>query len=192
MNPIPTSTSASSTGQRHNAIRHGLLADGITPLDDAGEFMNLLGDLEDKYQPDGPVESFLLQRMALCMTRLNRAALLEADYIASRIDTRNQADPTGNRPRMATYQVENLNKTYHRYETAIQNKLFQTLKQFNDLRRTEFEGFGNVEGSAQSRPRRCRRRPVRTGQDASQEALRNTPHQNVESQPDPTKTPLHY
>jgi hypothetical protein len=182
-----------SNGQRHNPLKHGLLADGITPLDDAEHYMDLLGELTERYQPEGPLEAFLLDRMALCMTRLNRAAFLEAEYIASRLAARGATpDPTGTQPQMTTYQVENLNKTYHRYETAIQNKLFQTLKQFNQLRQGDAEGFTPAEGAAPSRPRRCRRRPGYMTQKRPTEAPETPPGQVTANQPDPTITPLHY
>jgi hypothetical protein len=42
---------ANGQGQRHNAVKHGLLAEGITELDDPQEYTNTLADLEDDSNP---------------------------------------------------------------------------------------------------------------------------------------------
>jgi hypothetical protein len=133
--------------------------------------------------------------MALCTVRLRRAAVMEAEYIDSKLACRTQADPATTRPRLSTYQVENLNKTYHRYEAAIENRLFRTLKHFQDLRKTESQGFENVEGAAPSRPRRCRRRRISNLESEISNrpvGASTPPSQTPEIQPDPTMAPLHY
>jgi hypothetical protein len=192
----PTSTSPTPSGQRHNAVKHGLMAEGITVLDDSTEYTAIRDDLEDEYQPTGAMESFLLNRMALCMTRLNRAAVLEAQYVNSRVASQNPVDPAGTRPDLTTYQVENLNRTYHRYETAIQNKLFQTLKQFRDLRTTPLRALDDRESDparTTPRTRRCRRRPLPADHRHVSETAPSYPPQEI-PQPlaDPTIEPLHY
>jgi len=73
--PGPKDTCAT----RFNAVQHGLLAKGMTELDDRkayGEILRCLnqGDMEE-------LNKFLRERMALLIVRLRRAAHLEAECI---------------------------------------------------------------------------------------------------------------
>ena len=75
----PTNT----TLTRFNATKHGLLAEGITELDDAEGYRATLQDLIQETSPVGTIETFLVGSVALEMTRARRAARLEAEYITS-------------------------------------------------------------------------------------------------------------
>jgi len=68
---------------RHNATKHGLLAEGVTELDDAEGYHSTLARLMEETSPVGTIEVFLVKSAALEMVRCNRAARLEAEYITS-------------------------------------------------------------------------------------------------------------
>jgi hypothetical protein len=68
---------------RCNALKHGLLASDITlPGEDQQEVQLLFDTLYDDYQPQGPVEEFLLRQVASTQHRLERAARIEAGLLA--------------------------------------------------------------------------------------------------------------
>ena len=70
-----------TTSTRFNATKHGLLAAGVTELDDAEGYRATLSDLVREKDPVGPLETFLVRSAALDIVRLLRARRLEADYI---------------------------------------------------------------------------------------------------------------
>ena len=70
---------------RFNAVKHGLLAKGMTELDDSDAYESLVQRLTLDYDPVGDLEIFWVRRIAFCMTRLDRAARLEANYINAEI-----------------------------------------------------------------------------------------------------------
>ena len=74
-----------TTLTRFNAVKHGLLAKGITELDDSEAYESLVQRLTLDYDPVGDLEIFWVRRIAFCMTRLDRAARLEANYINAEI-----------------------------------------------------------------------------------------------------------
>ena len=70
-----------TTSTKFNAIKHGLLAIGITELDDADGYRDKLRELQHELLPVGLVEEFLVNSIALEMVRLERARRLEAEFI---------------------------------------------------------------------------------------------------------------
>jgi hypothetical protein len=83
------------------------------------------------------MDAFLVQRMALCMVRLRRTPLLEAELVTSILHPAIYSegleplgqltiDP-GQPPRIDSEGVEILDR-YQRYETAIENKLYRAMK----------------------------------------------------------------
>jgi hypothetical protein len=68
---MPTSH---STEVRFNAVKHGLAAEGICEVDDPGSYKALCRRLKRQYEPYGLVEQFLVERIALNITRVRRAA----------------------------------------------------------------------------------------------------------------------
>ena len=79
-----------TTLTRFNAVKHGLLAKGITELDDSGAHESLVQRLTLNYDPVGDLEIFWVRRIAFCMTRLDRAARFEANYINAEIHSPSQ------------------------------------------------------------------------------------------------------
>jgi hypothetical protein len=74
---------SNTTLTRHNATKHGLLAEGVTEIDDADGYQSTLRDLIKEINPVGTVEMFLVRSTALEIVRSRRAARLEAEYITS-------------------------------------------------------------------------------------------------------------
>jgi len=66
---------------KFNATKHGLWAAGVSRLDNAEGHGTLLQHLMKEKKPVGAVEIFLVERLALYMTRIPRASRMEASYI---------------------------------------------------------------------------------------------------------------
>jgi hypothetical protein len=129
---------------RLNAVKHGLLAKGITQLDDSDAYEALLQRLMQSYRPVGDVESFLVQRIAFGIIRLQRAARLEAEYITEELQpgTKQSLEEVlqlvvvepGHAAAVSALGAINLVSGFQRYETAIENKLYRAI---NHLERTQ-------------------------------------------------------
>jgi len=142
----PTNT----TSTRFNATKHGLLAAGITELDDAEGYQTILRDLIREKDPVGATETYLVKAAALDMVRWMRARRLEADYITSELNPPLHApDPMGDLDLVFQGQVldpgipaaissdsgQQLVNIFQRYETNIANRLFKTLHELERLQR---------------------------------------------------------
>ena len=142
----PTNT----TSTRFNATKHGLLAMGITELDDAGGYRALLNDLKEEKDPVGVVEMLLVESAALDMVRLRRARRLEAEYITSELNPPIHGpnllgddielfqgamlDP-GLPAAIGFESAQRLVSVYQRYESSIALRLFRTLHELERLQR---------------------------------------------------------
>ncbi len=133
-----------TSSTRFNATTHGLLAEGITELDDAEGHRDTLRRLQEAYFDE--IEAFLEQRIALHMVRLRRTPRLEAELITSilhppvyteglkfPLGEPSLIDP-GQPARIGSEGVEILDR-YQRYETAIENKLYRAMNQLERIRR---------------------------------------------------------
>ena len=76
----------------HSSLKHGLLAQEIVV--DAGEdaesqeqFDALLTDLKDQFEPQGPLEEMLVEKIAVAYWRLRRAHRYEVGLIRKKLDT---------------------------------------------------------------------------------------------------------
>jgi len=78
---------------RFNARRHGLLA-GLTELDDEARYRAICSGLESQLKPISELEIALIQRIAFCLMRLDRAALIEAEIITARLHPPSQKPST--------------------------------------------------------------------------------------------------
>jgi hypothetical protein len=69
-----------------NRLLHGLRASTpVLPGEDPGEFMELTGRITAEVQPQGVVEEFMAERVAIGMWRLRRAERAELGVLASRL-----------------------------------------------------------------------------------------------------------
>jgi hypothetical protein len=79
-------TEAGKNHSRRNAVRHGVLASALLiregdGAEDAGEFAKLLRELRDDLQPVGAVEEMLVEKIAVCWWRQQRALRCEAELV---------------------------------------------------------------------------------------------------------------
>ena len=143
---------------RLNAVKHGLLAEGVTELDGPETFADFCAKLEVELKPVGEIETFLVRRIVLGIVRLKRAALLEAEFLTAQLHppvTERQGgmdedlgadldavlngtvvvtDP-GLPARLSADAVDALASTFARYETMAENRVFRALNQLERMQR---------------------------------------------------------
>jgi hypothetical protein len=137
-----------TTSTRFNAVKHGLLAKGLTELDDSDEYESLIRHLTEAYEPIGELEKFFVQRIAFHVIRLQRTQRLEAEYITGEIHPPVKGTSLENillEPRIidegwpaavGAVSAINLVSGFQRYETALENKLYRAINQLERLQRT--------------------------------------------------------
>jgi hypothetical protein len=142
----PTNT----TSTRFNATKHGLLAVGITELDDAEGYRTILNDLRHEKAPIGVVESVLVESAALDIVRSRRARRLEAEYITGELNPANYGpallgypvdwahgemlDP-GLPAAISFESAQRLVSVFQRYESSFVFRLYRTLNELERLQR---------------------------------------------------------
>src|SRR5206468_6595638 len=129
---------------RYNALKHGLLAAGLTEWDDAEKYEENIHALTAIYSSSDPVDAFLIEQMALEMLRSRRTARLEAENItalSSRPDT--SSDPTSDRCTpmidplvMKEYAGPALDRL-QRYASANLNRMLRCRRALEPIRRDE-------------------------------------------------------
>src|ERR1700722_14717162 len=66
-----------------NALRHGLTGQIVVmPTEDLAAYQLHLESFTDEYHPQGATEANLVQALADCSWRLNRAAAMEANFLS--------------------------------------------------------------------------------------------------------------
>jgi hypothetical protein len=65
---------------RFNAVKHGLLAQGVTELDNAEGYRELLRNLTKERKPVGVVGIYLVESIAHGIVKSRRVRRLEAEY----------------------------------------------------------------------------------------------------------------
>jgi len=139
-----------TTSARFNAIKHSLLAVGITELDEADGYQTTLSELISEKAPVGMVETFLVKSIALDMVRWSRARRLEADYITAALnpplyektflgafdsDLRGAVIDPGLPAALGAGHAQTLVSTYQRYETLFANRLFKTIHELERMQK---------------------------------------------------------
>ena len=144
-----------TTSTRFNAVKHGLLAEGITELDNPETFPAFCARLEAELKPAGEIESFLARQIALDLVRLKRVALLEAEFTTAQLnlpitETEKSMDQVieemnsekvvvidpGIPSRLSAEGMDALVSKFGRYETQIENRLFRHLHELERLQRS--------------------------------------------------------
>lgn len=137
---------------RYNAVKHGLLSQGLTELDEL-DYHSLLSSVNESLKPIGPIETALSEHICLCLVRLKRAHGLEARFITGELNppiSRKVGgldinleefagktvviDPGIPAPLKPTV-LDSLTGKFQRYETAIENKLYRALHELERLQR---------------------------------------------------------
>ena len=147
-----------TSSTRFNATKHGLLSVGVTELDDPDRYRDLLARLRDQFNPVGLVETFLVERMALAILRVERACRLEAEHVTATLNPPTTRSVGGDLDRLyaesfgtvevvdpglpASLSAEKLAELadcFGRYETAHENRFYRAL---NQLRQLQAERLG--------------------------------------------------
>ena len=135
-----------------NAMKHGLLAaDLVVRGEDPNEFARVFENLANEFQPQGPLEEQLVERVATCMWRLRRLCGIEAgifQYEIKSIESYN-ADPTrygkekavtlGAAFRGDAIRVSAISKL-SRYEAAIERSLYRALHELQRVQAARENG----------------------------------------------------
>ncbi len=75
-------TRTGKAASKMNAMKHGLLAEQVVVRgENPVEFAGVLESLIDEFQPQGPLEEQLVERVAACMWRLRRLYRVEAGIL---------------------------------------------------------------------------------------------------------------
>lgn len=126
---------------RHNARRHGILAELKTKYE-GNAYDGYLRRLQDEYAPQGFMEGLLVERIAVCCLMLYRATKAEREYMLTRlkppryerIDFINY-DEESYKPIMKFDDIEHLTTIYLRYQTTIENRLYKAMHELERLQR---------------------------------------------------------
>jgi hypothetical protein len=129
---------------RRNATRHGLLAAGLTPWDNAEEHEENILALRASYPCSKPLDTLLIEQMALDVVRFRRIGSLEAGTITALsrgADT--SSDPTSDRctpmidPMVMKEYAGPLLDRFQRYASATLNRLLRCRRELERTRRDE-------------------------------------------------------
>ncbi|HWW13797.1 MAG TPA: hypothetical protein VN310_03975 [Candidatus Dormibacteraeota bacterium] len=142
--PGPTNTAST----RFNATKHGLLAVGITELDNAEGYRNILSDLMREKSPVGAIETFLVESAAIEMVRWLRARRFEAECITGELNPPTHSPglhdllgPDGGEvldpglPAAISAEAAQKLVTFQRYESTFANRFFRILHELERWQR---------------------------------------------------------
>ncbi len=129
---------------RHNAIRHGLLAEGLTEWDDPAEYQEVIHALTAIYPSSDPLDAFLIEHIARDMVRSRRAARLEAENITALSSWPDPtSDPTSDRcspmidPMIMKAYAGPVLDRLERYTSAALNRMLRCRRELERIRRDE-------------------------------------------------------
>ena len=134
-------------------MKHGLLAEGVrTELDSPETFPNFCARIEAELKPLGEIQTFLARQIVLCMVRLKRVRLTEAEFVTAQLNppiaeksfndvarilaemdaTTVVVDP-GLPARLSAEAVDALANSFARYKTAIENRMLRALNRLERM-----------------------------------------------------------
>lgn len=133
---------------KYNALKHGILSKVITDLD-KWNIQDLLDRLIEELIPSSTIEEILIERIALCIIRLNRVAYAETEYIKNVLNPfeghyednsildlgKWVVDKVGYSPKIRKGDIEPLGNIYHRYEKSLENRLYRALHELERIQR---------------------------------------------------------
>jgi hypothetical protein len=139
-----------TSSTRFNALKHGLLALGLTERDDEEEYHTLFEQMVREWNPVGVVETYFVQSAVIDMMRCRGARRFQAEYITSVLNpSKNEKDPVrdlelsflgpvvdpGLPAAISAGCVQNLVSVFQRYESFFANRLFRTLHELERMQR---------------------------------------------------------
>jgi hypothetical protein len=124
-----------------NSLKHGLFADAVTIDGECTEaFTALHNALFERLQPEGPIETALVENMVMCRWRQMRLWVMEKSALNHEMRKQAAANRGEDKPTRAalahraltdeTRSLENLS----RYETRFDRQFSRALVRFNELR----------------------------------------------------------
>jgi len=129
---------------RHNATKHGLCSQGLTPLDDLEQYNELVCDLTYMHPPQNRVHENWIHHAALEMIKVSRSDAIEAYNInLVCMSVESPSDQTSDQPakvldfRMIDEYIGPTMDRMQRHSTAALNKLRFYLRLLEPLRRKE-------------------------------------------------------
>ena len=128
---------------RFNARKHGILATLLTKYEEK-DLEDYLQQFYDFYDPQTHMECVLVERIAVCYLRLQRASKAEAEFMQLKLEPRivndfllslDEVIQEGYKATLLPDDVEHLGKTYLRYEVAIENRMYKAMHELERLQR---------------------------------------------------------
>jgi len=131
-----------------NAFKHGILSEIITEYDKV-DFDKLLKRLKEEYCPESLIEEILVEKIAVYIIRLYRAAKAETEYMKKVLNPeighheglfdvdwgKWVVDKPGYKPKITDKDFEPLERLYLRYEKTLENRLFRILHELERIQR---------------------------------------------------------
>lgn len=130
---------------RFNARTHSILATLLTKYEEK-ELESYLQQLYDYYDPQTYMECVLVERIAAYYLRLHRVGKAEGEFMQMKLDPRvtrpfmadlelDTVVKEGYKPTLLPADVEHLSRTYFRYETGIENRMYKAMHELERLQR---------------------------------------------------------
>ena len=115
---------------RHNAVKHGLLAEEVLlPEEDEAAFKDLDERLRNELEPVGELENMLVDLIVAARWRLRRLGRVEADIF---VNMRRASDNLGGAFMQDSHHANAFSKL-SRYETPIERSLYKALHELQRL-----------------------------------------------------------
>lgn len=131
-----------------NAQKHSILTKAMAD-DEGKQAAEIQKQLRADYKPVGWMEEAMIERIAVCYVRLQRSAKAEAEQLMKirnprkveitgglQLETfgeRTEVIEEGYSPKVTDEHIELLEKTYLRYDTAIERSLYRALHELQRL-----------------------------------------------------------
>ncbi len=144
-----------------NSLKHGLRSSKILlPYEDKEEFEELLDSIHEKFKPNDAIEKILVNRIVVCLWRLNRIPELEIGLIKDVTKEINEFDllyssrddsQKTEQTMLASAYLSN-DDSYNsqrlaliaRYETTISNEVSKAFMVFNAYRTSQKDNKGTI------------------------------------------------
>jgi len=128
---------------KYNAEKHGILSQTITGYEQE-IYKNIFDELKMHYQPNGIIESLLVEKIATVYIKSFRIAKAENEYMRSILNPSVEKAELyenmllaeeGYEPKVKVRMVENLQNIYSRYETTTENRLYKAMHELERIQR---------------------------------------------------------
>lgn len=138
---------------RFNAVKHGLQARGLTPLDNREEYDEYVRQVGEMYPPGSVVEEFCISQVAREMIKINRNSVIEGQNFEMMLSKDSASCDSGSgsetqivQPYLFKEFAASLYEPLQRYTSASQNRLFKYLRLLESFanKRVEEKRYVNI------------------------------------------------